>query len=191
MVANNLVYAEFTKNIEQRLTRKVHTYLMFYCKRSGENGNAMTRSSTEWAARARVDATSGRTRRDRASRDLGRDQRGAAAVEMALVMPVVILLMLGIIQFGALFFLQNNMVAVANDVARRFAIGMLTASEAESLATSRLASWSATFTVDASEPTAEDAQVTISVPMTDAMFFDLGGIGSGRTITAQSTMLKE
>lgn len=158
----------------------------------------MDRGSTDRAARGRIDPRrerkpSGRRADgvDQVAGGLGRNERGAAAVEMALVMPVLMLLLLGIIQFGALFYLHNNMVAVANDVARRFAIGVVTASEAESLATSRLASWSATFTVDASEPTADDAQVTISVPMSDAMFFDMGGIGANRVITAQVRMLKE
>jgi len=158
----------------------------------------MDESATGAEVRNRVDTASAGRRRgrrpagvDRTVAGFGGDERGAAAVEMALVLPFVILLMLGIIQFGALFFLQNNMVNVANDVARRFAIGALTESEAESLAASRLSSWNATFTVDASEPTAEDAQVTVSVPMTDAMFFDLGGIGANQVLTAQATMLKE
>jgi len=139
-------------------------------------------------------ATKTRAKVERAPRDLravGRDERGVAAVEMALLMPFVILLLMGIIQFGALFFLQNNMVNVANDVVRRFAVGDLSESEAESLASSRLGSWDATFTVDASEPAPEDAMVTISVPMTDAMFFDLAGIGDGRVMVAQATMRKE
>ena len=40
-------------------------------------------------------------------------RRGAVAVEMAVVAPVLFLIFGGIVQFGALFFLHNNMVNAA------------------------------------------------------------------------------
>ena len=47
-----------------------------------------------------------------------RNERGAALVEMALVLPIVILLFLGIIDFGRALFLYNNLTNAAREGAR-------------------------------------------------------------------------
>lgn len=48
---------------------------------------------------------------------------GAAAVEFALVLPILALLLLGIIQFGWYFFVANNTSSVAREAARRVVVG--------------------------------------------------------------------
>lgn len=116
---------------------------------------------------------------------------GAAAVEMALVLPFALLLLMGIIQFGALLYLQNTMVNVANDVARRVAVGELTTAAGETLAEDRLSDWSATFTANVTEPTSNDVQVDISVPLADATIVDFGHLLDAGDLTAQATMRKE
>jgi hypothetical protein len=121
---------------------------------------------------------------------LGNDA-GAAAVELALVLPVALLLLMGIIQFGALLFLQNTMVNVANDVARRVSVGDLTTTAGEALAEERLAGWNATFTVNVTEPTSNDIQVAISVPLADAAIVDFGHFLDAGDLTAQATVRKE
>jgi hypothetical protein len=88
------------------------------------------------------------------------DDVGAAAVELAFVLPVAMLLLMGAIQFGALLFLQNTMVNVANDVARRVSVGELTTTAGETLAEDRLSGWHATFSVSVTEPTADDIRWT-------------------------------
>lgn len=47
-----------------------------------------------------------------------RSERGAAMVEMALVLPIVILLFLGMIDFGRAIFLYNNLANAAREGAR-------------------------------------------------------------------------
>ena len=47
-----------------------------------------------------------------------RSERGAAMVEMALVLPIIILLFLGMIDFGRAFFLYNNLTNAAREGAR-------------------------------------------------------------------------
>jgi hypothetical protein len=116
---------------------------------------------------------------------------GAAAVELALVLPVALLLLMGIIQFGALLFLQNTMVNVANDVARRVSVGDLTTTAGEALAEERLAGWNATFTVNVTEPTSNDIQVAISVPLADAAIVDFGHFLDAGDLTAQATVRKD
>ena len=120
-----------------------------------------------------------------------RNDGGAAAVEMALVLPVALLLLMGIIQFGALLYLQNTMVSIANDLVRRVAVGDFTQAEAETKAQDRLADWNATFTVDVDEPTPDEVRITILVPMSDAAIIDFGHFIGGDNITAQATMRKE
>jgi len=101
-------------------------------------------------------------------------EEGSAAVEMALVTPFALTLLLGIIQFGGLFFLQNTMTQVANDVVRRVAVGDLSTTDAVTAVESRLAKWDATFTVVVDTPTANDVRVSISVPQQDAALIDVG-----------------
>jgi Flp pilus assembly protein TadG len=52
-----------------------------------------------------------------------RSERGAAAVEFALVMPILILLVFGIIQYGWYFYVAENASGAASNVTRRLAVG--------------------------------------------------------------------
>lgn len=119
------------------------------------------------------------------------DDAGAAAVELAFVLPVALLLLMGIIQFGALLFLQNTMVNVANDVARRVSVGDMTATAGEEMAKERLSGWKATFTVSVTEPTSSDVHVDISVPLADAAIVNFGHYLDVGNMTAEATMRKE
>ncbi len=47
-----------------------------------------------------------------------REERGAAIVEFAIIFPVLIILLFGMIDFGRAFFLRNNLVAAAREGAR-------------------------------------------------------------------------
>lgn len=120
-----------------------------------------------------------------------RNDAGAAAVELAFVLPVALLLLMGIIQFGALFFLQNTMVNVANDVARRVSVGDLSTTAGAALAEERLSGWNATFTVNVTEPTSNDILVAISVPLADAAIVDFGHLFDAGDLTAEATVRKE
>ncbi len=108
-----------------------------------------------------------------------RSEGGASAVEFALVLPLLVAMVGGIIEFGAIFFLQNNMVNVAREEARRVAIGELTETQAIASAKAGLVDWGATFQVQVVDPvtTADpndtDVVVTITVPIADAMIIDI------------------
>ena len=109
-----------------------------------------------------------------AAGSLRKDKDGVAAVELALVLPFLMMLLVGIIDFGALFFLKNNMFSVARDSARALALQSVTVTEAEQMAQDNLINWNATFDVVAQEvpnaidPAITDVVVTITVPMADA-----------------------
>ena len=123
-----------------------------------------------------------------------RDRGGASAVEFALVAPLLIGLLLGIIQYGSLFLVQTRMTDAARDTARRLAVGDLTnESDAEDYALAQLADWSATFTATAVLPAAGDSDVSviIAVPMAEAALINLVGFGMGGDLAVEFHMLKE
>jgi Flp pilus assembly pilin Flp len=147
-----------------------------------EQGSRTYRNATRDLARGPI---------ERSPRPFVRDNAGAAAVELAFVLPIALVLLLGIVVFGALLFLQNTMVNVANDVARRVSVGDLSAAAGETLAEERLSDWNATFTVNVTEPTSNDVQVDISVPLADAAIIDFGHFLDIGNLTAAATMRKE
>jgi Flp pilus assembly protein TadG len=51
------------------------------------------------------------------------DERGASAVEFALILPVLLLLVFGIIQYGYYFFAAQNGSSVAREAVRKVAVG--------------------------------------------------------------------
>jgi Flp pilus assembly pilin Flp len=126
----------------------------------------------------------------RASRYFGRDERGSTAIEFAFVLPVFLFMVAGIVQFGAIFFLQNNMSSVAQDTSRRVAVGELTPPEAETYAQGKLVNWGVSYNVDVTEP-GGDVVVDISAPLSEAALIDLHGFFDGATLRAQSTARRE
>ena len=113
------------------------------------------------------------------------DLRAAIAVEFALVMPILLLFLLGIIQFGSAFFVQNNMLNTARELARRLAIDQLAVQDAERWVIDRLPSISSNYRVvvtppDPNDPDANFFRVVINVPLADAVIVDpLGMFRSG------------
>ncbi len=86
--------------------------------------------------------------------------------------------MLAVVDYGSVFYLQHTMNTVANDVSRSFALGHMTTSEATTEAQSRLPNWnSATFTVTASTPSADDVQIVITVPANEAALINFAPLG--------------
>lgn len=125
-----------------------------------------------------------------AVRSCYRDRRGATAIEFAFILPIFLLMVAGIVQFGAIFFLQNNMSSVAQDTSRRVAVGQLTATEAETYAEGKLVNWGVSYTVAVTEPDS-DVVVDISAPLSEAALIDLHGFFDGATLRAQSTARRE
>ena len=155
---------------------------------------------------------SGRKLRDRADPSGEFRRRGAAVVEMAVVAPVLILLLGGIIQFGGLFFLHNNMVNAAREAARALAVKKVAvagspdcsappAGSAEELACNHLSGWaSTTFTLAVCNPTvpgphcdagSSDVAVEITVPLSEASLWDALGLFQTGTLEARVIMREE
>lgn len=131
-------------------------------------------------------------------RNLVRDERGAAMVEFAIVLPVLILLVLAVIDFGRLLFLYNNLANAVREGARFAAVqepdpctvaakGLATARVQNYIATFGGTAASGTYTVTATcigAPTTQQVQLTVSgypfQALTPLPFF------SGITITESS-----
>ena len=80
----------------------------------------------------------------RINRERGRDQ-GAAAVEFALVVPILIVLLFGIIDYGLYFANALAVRAGVSEAARQFSVGNFAASAAQTLVLDGHARWSPRF----------------------------------------------
>lgn len=119
-----------------------------------------------------------------------RDRSGASAIEMAFSLPILLMVLTGIIQFGAMFFLQNHMGDIARDTARRVSVGQISAGQATTYAEGELMNWNATFTVDVQELD-DEVTVDISVPLAEASLVDILGLFKSGTLRARAEMPKE
>jgi hypothetical protein len=119
-------------------------------------------------------------------------RRGVAIIEMAIVLPLLLLLLLGGLDFGLQYHVRHCMVNAGREAARVLAVRNGTEAEATTAAMNELAGIGATFTITfpaPSPPGSPDVIVRISVPQADV---SLGMFGSpGGTIEIQSTMRKE
>ena len=125
-----------------------------------------------------------------------RSRRGAVGVEMALVLPFLVLMLTGIVNFGLIFFIHNNMVNAAREAARSLAVKEVTAAQAETIARDQLTFPGLNFVVEITEPdpnipAEKDVIVVIRVPLSEASLADVLGIFSSGDLRAQVTMRKE
>lgn len=129
----------------------------------------------------------GRKRSLRASFWLERD--GVSAIEFAFVLPIVVLLLGGIFQFGFALFMQGHMSEVARETSRYVAVGEFNQSEAESFAESSLINPGVTYDIDVdlpdpSDPNDRDVEVSISAPLSEISPIDILGLFENSDLTA-------
>lgn len=120
-----------------------------------------------------------------------KDEDGSPAVEFALVAPILLLMVFGIVQFGFAFFTYNEMMNGAREGARRMAVG---ASEEQAIAKAN-----DTMALDRNyvfDPVAgaNDVKMTITLKISEAMVLSavpLPDLITGQLLTASVTMHKE
>ncbi len=159
----------------------------------------MTRA-TENTAKVRPSAqsepeTKARPAGAKGLRALWRSQSGVAAVEFAFVLPILLLLFSGVVQFGSVLFLENHMTNVARETTRRVAVGELAQADAADSARQALVNWGVTYDVSVATTDVEGGNqnitVAISLPMREAALMDVLGIFQSGNLTAAVTMRQE
>jgi Flp pilus assembly protein TadG len=95
------------------------------------------------------------------------DNRGAVAIEFAILLPVLIAMLFAIIQYGLVLSTRQLMVYAARESARSYAIGESTEAEAEALAISLLNNASLNYDVVIDDD-GTDVTLSITVPMAEA-----------------------
>src|SRR5262249_45950176 len=102
------------------------------------------------------------------------DDNGAALVEFTVLMPLFFLILFGIVEFGAMLFIQNNMTNAAREGARTSAVqgGSMTA--ANQAACRWLSGSAQTFTITSTDlcNAAQDVNVSISISKANASFLN-------------------
>lgn len=119
---------------------------------------------------------------------LSKDQRGASALELALVLPFLLLILTGMIDAGMLLFTQHNMFRVAQNAARNLALGSMNEVQVVCYAEDKLSNLGANLNVVATLPVAPatDISVTITVPVADVVPIDV--IGATNTLFQAGTL---
>jgi Flp pilus assembly protein TadG len=117
-------------------------------------------------------------------------------VEFAIIAPVGLALLAGIIQFGFALFIESHMAGVARDTARRYAVGAADETEAAEFAQNSLLNWGVTYTVtvtppDPDDPSDLDVNVLISLPRSSVAIVDMTGLFQSGALTTSVTMMTE
>ena len=128
--------------------------------------------------------------------NVGTQRRGGAVVEVAIVLPFLLLILLGIIEFASVYHVRHRMLYAAGEAARSLAIRAATAAEAEQIALDRLGSLNLVFTITVTEPDPEilgdrTTAVQITTPLHQASAGDPLGIFGANILQAKVTMRKE
>jgi Flp pilus assembly protein TadG len=121
-----------------------------------------------------------------------RGNRGVALIETAIVLVVLTMIMLGIMQFGYVFYVHHSMVHAARDAARAGSVRNGSTGAAMSVAHDRLSGFPHAFDVQIQIPEDgktmnRDVRVSITAPIHGMSF----GLLGGGDLRAQATVRRE
>ncbi len=125
-------------------------------------------------------------------------QHGAGAVEFALIVPFLLLMLVAIVEMSNVYFTRNILSEITRDATRRFAVGALEIKEVEAFVLKRLAeNTNVTGKVGVAETEVDgvtDVTLSLSVPFADVLLFDslIEGLWSGapKNLSVNATMMK-
>ncbi len=107
-------------------------------------------------------------------RSLRRSRDGNAAVEFALILPVLLALVFGCLEFGMIAYTYNATGSVARDAARQLAINQLTPAQVDGYVRNKLPRWVrseaqlAITQSDEDDPTSNRFTLDVTFPATSA-----------------------
>ena len=115
---------------------------------------------------------------------LRRNDEGVTAIEFAFVVPVFLLFLSAIINFGVAYFIKSHMQDVARDVTRRVAVGEMTEEQAEKFAHDGLLNSASSYNTAGSggglgDKNTLDSQLSASAPSSDSNPPSGGSKGAG------------
>jgi Flp pilus assembly protein TadG len=128
-----------------------------------------------------------------------RRQRGAAAVEFAIVAPLLFMILLGIVDVGNMLFVYNSMLNAARETSRSVAVSADTPAQGKSKAEAALnkhygKKGKTTFTVVVTVPansSEHEVKTTISTPLSETMMLDVFKLLGEFNLTASASIRKE
>jgi Flp pilus assembly protein TadG len=127
-----------------------------------------------------------------------RNRRGAAVVEFAVVAPVFIMLVFGMIEYGRMVMVQQLLTNASREGARMGVLDGATTASVQTSVTTYLSNASvsgATVTVSPNPPSSAGygapVTVTVTVPFSQVSWIPTPMFLSGKTLTATSVMRRE
>jgi Flp pilus assembly protein TadG len=128
-----------------------------------------------------------------------RDRRGAAAVEFALVAPLLFMLVLGMMELGRMLMVQQILTNGAREGARRAVLPGVTDAEVQAAIDSYMSNTGISGHTRLVSPSCTNAEagtpleITVSLPYSNVSWLPLGTLRwlQGKTLTASVEMRKE
>lgn len=129
-------------------------------------------------------------------RSCKRSRRGVSIVESAFMLPIMMSLIFGAIEFGSILHMRHTMLHAAREAARTLAVQGGTVGQAVTVAETLLpSSDDLEFDIVASQPSPDDfmrdVEVEISLPLKQASLGDMFGMFGEDTIDVRVTMRSE
>jgi len=125
-----------------------------------------------------------------------RARSGTTIVESAVMVPVLMMVIFGSLEFGSVFYMRHTMMHAAREATRTLAVEDGTVAQAEQVARDLLPdSEGLVFVITATAPPQGaangEARVEIALPAHQAAMGDFFGFFSGKTVRVESTMRSE
>jgi Flp pilus assembly protein TadG len=143
-------------------------------------------------------ATSSKTPFEKRGAKLRNKRKGAAAVEFAIVAPVFVLLVFGMIEYGRMVMVHQVITNATREGARRAVLVGVTAADVTTTVNTYLTNGTvsgATVTLSPANPSTAvsgtPVSVTVSVPYTSVSWLPSPFFLGGATMSATSTMRRE
>jgi Flp pilus assembly protein TadG len=132
-----------------------------------------------------------------AGRSVRKRRRGAAAVEFAIVLPVFVILVFGMIEYGRMVMVQQVITNASREGARRAVLDGATTSSVQSAVTTYLtnAAVNGGSAAVSPDPTAaasgDPVTVTVTIPFSAVSWLPSPMYLGGKTLSASTTMRRE
>lgn len=120
-----------------------------------------------------------------------RNENGASAVEFAMILPVLVLLIGGITEGAMMFHIWGNMEHICRQAARSVAIGEMTDAQASTFVANKFQTSFGAFDVEPTITLGTDVVVEVSIPASQLVDLQPFGLFRSLTLATRVTMRRE